>query len=168
MERTTRKSVVRRTLLWLVIAVVAIGGSLGFEHDTSARGVLLDQSALVKNDGTCSEHGVEGAKKDCEPCPLDHSKNCHKACVDHNGQQKKDCVPCPDTNKDGEPHECHPSCQKGNGDPKKDCVPCTDKKGRPKDCKPCKGEDKKGNPKPKHCVVSGSTVTSEEGTVAGE
>src|SRR3954447_2191875 len=140
MDQSTKKSVVRRTLVWMAVAALSLGGALAFEHDSGARGVLLDQSTLVKNDGSC-----QGP----------------------HGEPKKDCVPCTDDK--GHTHDCHPSCQKGNGDPKDNCVPCTDKHGKPKDCKPCKGVDKKGNPKPKHCVVSddGST-TAEEGTVAGD
>src|SRR3954463_8072049 len=111
MDASTKKSVVRRTLVWMAVAALSMGGALAFEHDSGASGVLLDQSTLTANDGTCTGgHGE--TKPDCEPCPNNPNKNCHKPCTEGNGSPKKDCVPCGPNNKDGEPHDCHPSCQK--------------------------------------------------------
>ena len=160
-----RRSHVRRVLIWMFIAVLAVGGSLRLERDSNAKGVLLEGSTLVGHDtdgNPCTDE--HGTKPDCVPCTSDSTKKCHPSCQNGHEEPKKDCVPC--TNKKGDPKDCHPSCQKPNGDPEdpNKCVPCTDKQGHPKDCKPCKGEDKKGNPKPKHCVVSGDQTTDQEGT----
>src|SRR4051794_36270228 len=61
-----RRSMVRRTLIWMFVAVVAMGGLLGFERDSTAKGVLLQDSSLVKHDDT--------------PCTDDHGHE-HKNCV---------------------------------------------------------------------------------------
>lgn len=112
MVLTTRKRIVRRMMLLLVVAALTIGGSLGLERDSSAKGVLLDQSTLIKKDNTPQN-----------------------------------------------------PCDKKDGTNNKNCVPCKnkfDKDGNPKKCKPCTGVDKKGNPKPKNCVISDDGVTATD------
>jgi len=131
--------ILRRTLVWMLVAVFVIGGSLAFERDSRSTGIMLDTLTLAKNDGSCQK--------------------------DHQGPDSKpNCVPC--TDEHGKTKDCKQPCTHGpNEDPKNNCVPCSDKHGKPKECKPCTGVDKKGNPTPKHCVVSDDgTVTSEEGT----
>ena len=88
--------ILRRTMVWMLVAVFAIGGALFFEHDSSAKGVLLDSPTLVKNDGTCEQ--------------------------DHQGPDTKpNCVPCPEsTKKSGEAKKCKPCKTDENGDPQID------------------------------------------------
>lgn len=143
--------ILRRTLIWMFVALFAVGGAFFFEHDSSAKGVLLDSPTLVKDNhdcnapnppkDCCSNANSDGKGEcrgncdpnkhdNCEPCHFDASKNCKEQCVDGHGNDKKNCAECPDK---------------------------TDKTGEPKKCKPCK-IDKNGNEDPnhpKHCVPSG-------------
>jgi len=131
--------ILRRTLIWMFVALFAVGGAFFFEHDSSAKGVMLDSPTLVKNDGTCTQdHQGPDSKPNCEQCPNNPNKNCKEdPCAKGKDaqDQQKNCVPCPEsTNKNGE---------------QKKCKPCkTDKSGDPQ-------VDKNGNHHPKHCVFSG-------------
>jgi hypothetical protein len=123
--------ILRRTLIWMFVALFAVGGAFMFEHDSGAKGVLLDSPTLVKNDGTCDG----GSKPNCTPCPDNANKNCKEdPCAKGNGDEKN-CVPCPEsTGHNGEAKKCKPCKTDENGDPQ---------------------QDKNGNHKPHHCVFSG-------------
>src|ERR1044072_8923259 len=100
--------ILRRTLVWMTVAAFVLGGALFFEHDSGAKGVLLDSPTLVKNDGTCDG----GNKPNCEQCPNKPDKNCKEdPCAKGKDAQdeQKNCVPCPEsTNKNGEAKKCKP------------------------------------------------------------
>ena len=125
--------ILRRTLVWMFVAVFALAGAFAFEHDSSAKGVLLDNAALAKNDGSCDG----GNKPNCQSCPDKPDKNCKiDPCQKGNGDEKKNCVPCPEsTNHNGEPKKCKPCKTDENGDPQIN--------------------PHNGNHKPKHCAFSG-------------
>src|SRR3954462_11025318 len=82
MQRNVK--ILRRTAMWMFVAVLAIGSAFAFEHDTSSRGVMLDTLTLAKNDGSC-EHDHQGpnSKPNCVPCTDEHgkTKGCKQPCT---------------------------------------------------------------------------------------
>jgi hypothetical protein len=106
MQASTRRSAVRRLLIWLGISVLAIGGTFGLEHDSSATSAALDSSNTM-------------LVKDSTP---------ENPCDKKNGDPKKNCVPCTNKfDKDGNPKKCKPcKIDKKTGEVK------TDKHGNPK------------------------------------